>query len=234
MAYSDKIFEEVAINFVEIEAVSTKCRVTFSSRSKLYNYLKSGCLEMTLLFVPTQAALSIPIMASKTIHQFFSSGLIFKCWTYITTTITFTPKHPSPNFDPDSAICLNIRCEVTLVDKAWLSKYLAIQKINTMSTFLKVRGIKAFKNKSGEFAALSLYFPGKNNTKQLVYISLTCVIHLVKGLRANLLIGNNIISSEGFVIDVKWRSILISTCGVTIPINTRQKEQFLIRRLLSS
>lgn len=92
-----------------------------------------------------------------------------------------------------------------------------------MSTPLKVRGIRASKHKSREFAAISLYFPGKNNTGQLVYTSLTCEIHLVEDLKANLLIGNNIISPESFVIDVKGKNALIGSCGVTVPIDVKQR-----------
>ncbi len=49
-----------------------------------------------------------------------------------------------------------------------------------------------------------------------------------------MLIGNDIMSPEGFVIDVKKKSILIGSCGVTVPIDARQRGQFLTRRLLSS
>ena len=103
-----------------------------------------------------------------------------------------------------------------------------------MSTLLKVRGIGASKHKSGEFAALSLYFPGNNNAGQQFYASLTCEIQLVEGLRASLLIGNNIMSPEGFIIDIKKRSILIGSCRVTVPIDAKQRDPFLTRRLLSS
>lgn len=109
-----------------------------------------------------------------------------------------------------------------------------MQKVNTMSTPLQVRGIAASKHKSRDFAALFLYFLGRNDAGQQVYASLTCEIHLVKGLKANLLIGNNIMSPEGFVIDVKKRSLLIGTCKVTVHIDARQHGQFLTRKLLSS
>lgn len=46
IAYSDKSFEDVAVNFVEIEALYTNCYAIFTFRSKLYNYLKSGYLEI--------------------------------------------------------------------------------------------------------------------------------------------------------------------------------------------
>lgn len=57
---------------------------------------------------------------------------------------------------------------------------------------------------------------------------------MVEGLRANLLIGNNIISPKGFIIDIKKRNILIGSCKVIVPINARQRSHFLTTRLLSS
>lgn len=189
---------------------------------------------MTSFSLFADTTFSIPIIASKAVHQSFGSGLAFRGWIYATATITLTPKHLLPDSNPESIACLDTGCEVTLIDKSWLLKHLPTQKINTMSTPLKVRGIGASKHKLRKFAALSLYFPGKNNTGQLVYTFLTCKIHLVKDLKANMLIDNNIMSPEGFVIDVKGKSALSRSCGVTVPIDARQKEQFLTRKLFAS
>ncbi len=71
-----------------------------------------------------------------------------------------------------------------------------------MSTSLRVRGIGSSKHESGEYAVLFLYFPGKDNAGEQVYTSLNCEIHLVEDLRANLLIGNHIMSPMNFIIDV--------------------------------
>lgn len=84
-----------------------------------------------------------------------------------------------------------------------------------------MRGIGAFKYKSGEFAAFSLYFLGQNNTTQRVYASLTCKIDLVKSFKVNLLIGNNIIFPEGFIIEIQRRSLFIWSSGVTVSIDAR-------------
>lgn len=100
-----------------------------------------------------------------------------------------------------------------------------------MSILLKVRVIDASKYKFAEFAALSLYFLGKDNAGQLVYTALKCEIYLVKGLWANLLISNNILSPKGFVIDIGRKSALIGSCGVTITINAKQQKQLLARKL---
>ncbi len=92
-----------------------------------------------------------------------------------------------------------------------------------MSTPLKVRGIGASKHESLEFAALSLYFSGRNGGGDLVYAALQCEIHLVEGLHANLLIGNDIMSPEGMIIDLGKKTALIGACGVTIDVNAKQR-----------
>ena len=135
---------------------------------------------MTSFSLLAKTTSPIPIIASKAVYHSFGSGLAFKGWTYATATITLTPEYLLPDSNPELIPCLDTRCGVTLVDKSWLSKHLPTQKINTMSTSLKFRGIRASKHESREFAAFLLYFPGKNNTGQLVYIFLTCEIHLVK------------------------------------------------------
>ena len=76
--YSDKDFDKIAINFVGIEALCIKCCATFLFRLKLHNHLKNNYLEMILPVFFTQVASSIPIIASKTIHQSFGSGLAFR------------------------------------------------------------------------------------------------------------------------------------------------------------
>lgn len=90
-----------------------------------------------------------------------------------------------------------------------------------MSILLKVRDISASKHESAKVIALSLYFPGKNNAGQLVYITLNYENHLVKGFSANLLIGNNILSLKKVVIDIDRKSVLIESCGITITINVK-------------
>lgn len=103
-----------------------------------------------------------------------------------------------------------------------------------MSTPLKVRDIGASKHESLEFAALSLYFPGKNAVGNLVYAALRCEIHLVEGLRANLLVSNDIMSPEAMVIDLGKKTAVMGACGVSIDVNARQRGQFLARKLLTN
>lgn len=103
-----------------------------------------------------------------------------------------------------------------------------------MSTPLKVGGIGASRHKSEKFAALFFYFLGTNGAGKLVYTLLRCEIHLVKGLRANLLIGNGIMLPKNFVINIEKKIMLIKSCGVTVLISARQRGQFFTKKLLAS
>lgn len=233
-SYSDEGFDEVFINFVGIEAVCSKCRSSFPSKSKLHTHIKSGCVKKTLPSASPQPSSSIPVIVSKTVHTSLGSGFSFRGWTYVTAAVTLAPEHLPQGSDPDSTACLDTSCGVTLVDKHWLLKRLPNQKISIMSTPLKVRGIGASKHESSEFAALSLYFPSKNSVGDLVYPAIRCEIHLVESLRANILVGNDIMSSEAMVINLGKKTAIIGTCGVSIDVNATQRGQFLTRKLLTN
>lgn len=78
VTYADKGFEEVAVNFIGIEALCNKCRTMFLSKSKLHHYLKSDCQEVTSAYLSAELASAIPVIASKAVHQSFVSRLAFK------------------------------------------------------------------------------------------------------------------------------------------------------------
>lgn len=195
-------------------------------------HIKSGCVGETLPSASPQSSLSIPVIVSKAVHTSLGSVFSFKGWIYAIAAVTLAPEHLPQGSDLDSTACLDTGCGVTLVDKHWLLKHFPDQMISTMSTPLKVRGIGASKHESSEFAALSLYFPGKNAVGNLVYAAFWCEIHLVEGLRANLLVGNDIMSPEAMVIDLGKKTAVIGACGVSIDVNARQRGQFLARKLL--
>lgn len=93
LAYLDEGFDEVFDNFVGIEAVCSKCRSLFPSKSKLHTQIKSGCMGETLPSASSQPSLSIPVIVLKAMHISFGSVFSFKGLTYATTAVTLAPKH---------------------------------------------------------------------------------------------------------------------------------------------
>lgn len=103
-----------------------------------------------------------------------------------------------------------------------------------MPVLLKVRGIGASKHESGDLALTTIYIPGFDGNGREVYASITCELHLVDGLKANMLVGNDVLCTEGFAINLSSSSALIHSCGVSIDINARQHSKFLRHRALAS
>lgn len=117
LASLDKGFDEVFVNFVGIEAVCSKCRSSFPSKSKLHTHIKSDCVGDALPPTSPQPSSSIPVIVSKAVYISLGLGLSFRGWTYTTAAVTLAPENFSQSSDPNFTACLDTGCRVTLVDK---------------------------------------------------------------------------------------------------------------------
>ena len=99
---------------------------------------------------------------------------------------------------------------------------------------LKVRGIGASRHKSEKFALTALYMPGLNKEGLEVYACVQCKLHLVNGLKANMLIGNDVLCIEGFTSNLANAFAHILSSEVTIVISARNHLQFLKRNVLAN
>ena len=161
------------------------------------------------------------------------SDLAFRGWTFATAAVTLLPQVLPLESDLSTTACLDIGCNVTLVDKDWLLQQLPNQKIKEISTPLKVRGIGALKHKSAQFVELFLFLSREDNKGQKIYAFIRRELHLVEGLRANILVDNDILAPESFVLNIGLGHTLVGSCGVKIAIRARQRGQFLRKRLLA-
>lgn len=93
--------------------------------------------------------------------------------------------------------------------------------MSVISIPLKISSMCAFIHKSKEFALTALYISDFSNEKTGVYACIKCKLHLVKDLKANMLIGNNIFYMEGFFINLSNISIHIQSYNVNIIINAK-------------
>lgn len=64
-----------------------------------------------------------------------------------------------------------------------------------------------------------------------MYVSISCKLYLFNDLQVNIVMKNNILSLKDFMINIKINCVLIKNCRVIIPINVRQHEQFLRKKL---
>ncbi len=233
--YTDEPYDELQVNFVGIKSICDQCTSAFPSRSALHKHIKNGCVPVEAVVETGPSPSSArPILKSNAKLSAPGSGLAFRGWNYVTISITFDLATLLSPTDPDGSVCLDTGFGVTLVDRDWLTKKLPSQKINTMPVPLKVRGIGASKHESGHFALTTLYIPGTDEKGREVYASITCELHLVDRLKANMLVGNDVLCTEGFALNLYNSSALIHSCGVRIGINARQHSKFLRHKALAS
>lgn len=99
---------------------------------------------------------------------------------------------------------------------------------------LKVRGIGASRHKLEKFVLTALYIPGLDQRSTEVYACVKCKLHLVEGLKANILIGNNIFCTKSYTIKLASGFAHILSCRVTIVVSARSHSQFLKRNVLAN
>ena len=107
------------------------------------------------------------------------SGFCYRPWNYAYISMKLVPKYESTD------TCLDTRCGVSLVDKAWLLSLLPDAKILRIASPLRVRGVGTNKHETNAFVVIPVYFPGKRDGSEdevLAYIYRE--FHIVNDLRA--------------------------------------------------
>lgn len=102
-----------------------------------------------------------------------------------------------------------------------------------MAIFLKMHSIRAFKHELDKFVLMPIYFLGVEKYKQLVYACIYRKMHLIDGLKANILVKNNIMALKDLMIDLANFITFISSCNVWIAIIARQRGQPLRKKLMA-
>lgn len=118
------------------------------------------------------------------------------------------------------------------MDRAWLFEKTLTEKILKMSTLLKIRGIKSSRHKLDEFVSMFFYFPGIELTNRLAYAHIYGELYIVKRLKANLLMSNDILAIERVIINLANKFARISICQVTISVAAKPKSHPVQRKVL--
>ena len=109
---------------------------------------------------------------------------------------------------------------MSLVDRQFLLKKCPNVKISTMVTPIKVRGIGSASHAANEFALVEFYLPGTKN--KVAYFQRK--VHLVDNLKANLLLGIDVLVPEGIIMDLAAKTATVTSCRsviVLLSIETR-------------
>ena len=103
-----------------------------------------------------------------------------------------------------------------------------------MITSLKVRSINSITHETNEFVMIFIYFLDTNKFEKSAFANITRKIHLIDDLKINMLIENDILEFESFIIDVSKKTITINNCEIIIELFIKQRDFFVRRNILSN
>lgn len=95
-----------------------------------------------------------------------------------------------------------------------------------MATPITVRGLRVNKHVTDQYTISDIYILAKNCQRQLVTAHIRREIHLVLDLKANMLVGTNIMTPEHFVFDVNKKTAFIGSCSCLFNLDIEIPRQF--------
>jgi hypothetical protein len=127
-------------------------------------------------------------------------------------------------------VCLDTGCTMTIADRDWIKKLRPDLKIYHMQEPINVRGIGTTKYPTDEYVKLDFYIPGLVNGR-IEAIEIIAEVHLVRNLKAKMLVGVDILDPEG--LDISFSNRTLTTCRVEgwgTDIHARAKDNVRVRR----
>lgn len=110
---------------------------------------------------------------------------------------------------------------MTLIDRSWLARQLPSVSSSKVATPSKIRGIGSFKHWTDEYVLIPLYFIEKKDNGTPAYASVERELHLVEGLRANILIANDLLRPEDVSINIAAKTAYIGSFKIKIALNAK-------------
>ena len=226
----DEQFHDSFAGFVGIQTYCRNCDLAFSSKSKLHKHLRSNCSAKALPSPPEPSAKAhaknaeIDAFAMEVIQSDskdrarLGTGFSFRGWNYAHFPLRFVPTAAQ-----NEEGCADSGTGVSLADKQWLLSLLPDVQIRKMTSSLRVKGLGSAMHDTDEYVLIPMYLPGVKTDGNKALACVTREIHLVNGLKANLLMGNDIMGPEEIVLDVSKNEARIGSCDITISISTRQQ-----------
>jgi hypothetical protein len=204
-----------------------QCSRPFVSRNKLFAHLRT-----TNHFHPSQRTLfnrpigeidagtpndpakeqSTEVIKSKS-KMVPGTGYAFRDFNFLEVNVRLESE------GKDELVCVDTGCGMSLVDEDWLEKRFPGATILNRASAVKVRGLGKEEHLTNKYLVLQLFLPEIGGTGRVAEIRRE--FHLVKGLGCKLLLGNDIIKPERWVIDVAEGKMTLRACEDMVCCNVR-------------
>ena len=196
------------------------CCSEFLSNNCLHKHIQKGCtkvksvkttsvsmkvtsvlMQTTLMIVISQKSIYVRLTVMKITHNDYE----FQEWCYITAEVQLT-------YDGEiSPVCLNTECTMILVNQQFLKDKKSDITIQQMLSLITVQELGSNTHESSEFTVIDLYLPDKNRKIAVIF----CEVHLVKNLKAHMLIKIDILTPEEISLDLLRKKMIIESCDNT-------------------
>ena len=158
-----------------------------------------------------------------------NNGMTFRSWHYLTGLFSLSLEAP-----PESG-CLDTGCPMSMGDRVFLKRLVPSFSTKKHTAPITLRGIGSNRHSTDEWITLSFFMKGETPEGKPVMIKFTRDIHVVDNLKANLLIGMDILGPEGVVIDLPQEKVILTKCGnVAVPVQATARDNVRIRRIVRS
>ena len=225
------------VNFINSpppEHTCNLCRQTFKSKNKLFRHLREQCWKANKALDDPAAHTSeaeVPkVIASDTpLATAHGPGRAFRGYQHTKADVRLTLDAG------DTEVCLDPGCPITLGDRTILAKLPDFeQRIRKQASPIPVRGYGNKITNATEYIVMDLHFPGMLGD-QAVLAKISTEVHLTENLKANMLIGNDVLTPHKFLIDCASQSATIGSCqGAKIAARSIAKPNAQVKRVVKA
>ena len=141
----------------------------------------------------------------------------FRDWSYVKVKVTLIKDDQKKN------VIMNIDADITLNDENFVKRQKFDVIIRKMIFFIIVRGLSITQHESFRYIILFIYFFDITNDDVFVKTFIEKEIHLIKNLKTNMFIENDIIVSKEIFVNIINRIANIRSCDVIMSLNVRFK-----------
>ncbi len=129
-------------------------------------------------------------------------------------------------------MCLNIDIEASLTNRNFVFKRLSKTHIHLMISSLTIRNIESNIHEIKKYVNFSIYLFSKDDSNKMTKIHRE--MHLIKNLKTNMLIDNDIFESKEIIINVQKKKTIIRNCqNLIIDVKIHQRESFIRRNVVN-
>ena len=216
---------EPDVNFVDSPLVMhtcQHCKKSLDSRNKLFQHLRNQCWITAANAVDDHAADASKVVKATTNNKQKivestalptpgqGTGTSFRGFQHTKTDVHFTPEH----IGDSTEVCLDPGCPITLGDRTLLRTALPDfdKRVRKQSSPVPVRGYGNKITNATEYVSMDLYFPAvlKEGTSCLAKVPIE--VHLTDDLKANMLIGTDVLTPHKFSLDCASQTATIGSC----------------------